>query len=144
MTDNLSPEIRSRTMSRVRSVDTRPEMKVRRIVHGMGYRYRLHRRDLPGVPDLVFPGRRKIIFVHGCFWHQHSCRHSSRPTSNRDFWNRKLDGNVLRDRANIAALERAGWSVLVIWECETKDVEAVSARMDAFLRGGSGSAVSSA
>ena len=144
MADNLSPELRSRVMARIRSVDTLPEMKVRRLVHGMGYRYRLHRRDLPGTPDLVFPGRRKIIFVHGCFWHQHGCRRGSRPTSNQDFWNRKLDGNVLRDRANIAALERTGWSVLVIWECETKDVEAVTPRLDAFLRAGTSSAISSA
>ena len=145
MADNLSPELRSRVMSRIRGVDTRPEVKVRRLVHGMGYRYRLHRRDLPGTPDLVLPSRRKIIFVHGCFWHQHSCRRGSRPASNQDFWNSKLDGNIRRDRANMAVLERAGWTVLVIWECETKDIEALTARLDAFLRnGGSGSVVPSA
>lgn len=141
MTDRISAELRSRIMARIRGADTRPEMRVRRLLHGMGYRYRLHRRDLPGTPDLVFPARRKIIFVHGCFWHQHNCPRGSRPASNQDFWNRKLDKNVLRDRKNITALEGIGWSVLVVWECETNDLECLTERLDGFLRGG-GSAAS--
>ena len=122
-------------MARVRSVDTAPEMLVRRLVHRMGYRYRLHRRDLPGTPDLVFPRRRCVIFVHGCFWHQHACPRGTRPTSNHDFWNRKLDSNVRRDRYNTAALRRNGWHVLTVWECETKDLGALTRRLSGFLSG---------
>ena len=123
MVDRISSELRSRLMGRVRGENTKPEMQVRRLVHRMGFRYRLHRRDLPGTPDLVFPDRKKIIFVHGCFWHQHDCPRGARPTSNRDFWNIKLDKNVRRDQENISALEERGWSVLVVWECETKHPE---------------------
>jgi len=114
----------------------KPELTVRRIVHGMGYRYRLHRKDLPGKPDLVFAGRQKVVFVHGCFWHQHpdsSCRDARRPKSNADYWNPKLDRNTQRDSENIQRLEEAGWSVLVIWECETKDPEVLETRMRSFL-----------
>lgn len=133
MIDRLSTEHRSQLMRRVRSKDTEPEFRVRRLVHGMGYRYRLHRRDLPGTPDLTFPGRRKVIFVHGCFWHQHDCPRGGRPASKEAFWNKKLDGNLRRDRRNIAALEQAGWTVLIIWECETKDPERLAHRIRGFL-----------
>ena len=138
MADRISPKQRSRIMARIGNVDTQPEMRVRRLVHRLGYRYRLHRRDLPGTPDLVFPVRRKIIFVHGCFWHQHDCPRGSRPASNQDFWNRKLDKNVLRDQANTAELEGIGWTVLVVWECETKNLENLAQRLESFLCGGQG------
>ena len=121
MTDHLTVRERSEVMSRIRGKDTKPEMLVRRLVHGMGYRYRLHAKDLPGQPDLVFRPHRKAIFVHGCFWHRHEgCSRSGIPTTRRDFWRRKLDGNVRRDRRNEASLRKDGWRVLVIWECQTK------------------------
>ncbi|PSS65184.1 very short patch repair endonuclease [Shewanella algae] len=109
-------------MSRVRSQGTKPEMKLRRLIHGMGFRYRLHRRDLPGKPDLVFPGRRSIIFMHGCFWHRHEgCGLARLPKSKRAFWSAKLEANKERDQKNISTLEAAGWRVLVIWECQLRD-----------------------
>ena len=108
-------------MSRIRKTNTKPEMVVRRLVHGMGFRFRLHRRDLPGTPDLVFPRLRKVIFVHGCFWHQHSCRLGAKqPTANPDYWLPKLARNVERDHQARMTLVGAGWKVLVIWECQTK------------------------
>ena len=109
-------------------------MLVRSLIHRMGFRYRLHRADLPGTPDLAFPGPRKVIFVHGCFWHQHDCARAKRPSSNKSFWNFKLDANVARDMKNLAALEQANWDVLVVWECETRDPELLSERLDAFLK----------
>lgn len=116
--DTLTPEQRSERMSRVRGKDTKPEMRVRRIVHSMGYRYRLHRRDLPGNPDLVFPARRKVIFVHGCFWHRHSdCRLARLPKSRTEFWEAKLEGNRQRDIINRSRLLAEGWEVMVVWEC---------------------------
>lgn len=123
-------------MSRVRSKDTKPELRVRRLVHGLGYRYRLHGRDLPGSPDLVFGPRRKVIFVHGCFWHRHEgCSRNRIPKSpeRRAFWREKLDGNARRDRENQEALRRMGWRVLVIWECETSDLARLTSRVSAFL-----------
>lgn len=108
-------------MSRVRSKNTSPEMRVRRLAHAMGLRFRLHRKDLPGKPDLVFPRYRIALFVHGCFWHRHpSCAKASTPKSQTDFWASKFDRNVERDRRNEEALNALGWRVLVIWECETK------------------------
>lgn len=123
-------------MSAIRSHGMKPEMVVRRLVHGMGYRYRLHRADLPGRPDLVFPGRAKVIFVHGCFWHQHkkaACRDSRLPKSNLIYWKPKLARNIERDKKNIRALRRRGWKVLVIWECKTGDVGALAERIRTFL-----------
>ena len=126
-----TPEQRSRTMRAVRSRDTGPEMIVRRFLHAAGLRFRLHDRRLPGVPDLVFPGRRIALFVHGCFWHQHpSCPAASRPRSRTDYWSQKLDGNVARDERQRLALEAAGWKVLVIWECETRSPAALEALAD--------------
>ena len=120
--DVHTPEQRSRNMSAIRGKDTKPEMVVRRIVHALGYRYRLHRRGLPGVPDLVFPKLQKIINVHGCFWHMHSCRYGSvTPKSNRDFWQTKRTGNVARDRSALRRLRAGGWDVLTVWECATKN-----------------------
>lgn len=122
-------------MARVRSKNTAPEMVVRRLVHRLGYRYRLHAADLPGRPDLVFPARWKVIFVHGCFWHGHeTCRSGTvRPQGNAAFWGAKLDRNKARDVQHIAALVGIGWSALVVWGCELRDTEALSARIRAFL-----------
>jgi DNA mismatch endonuclease (patch repair protein) len=124
-------EQRSRTMRAVRSRDTGPEMIVRRFLHAAGLRFRLHDRNLPGVPDLVFPSRHIALFVHGCFWHQHpNCQAAARPKSASDYWNRKLDGNVARDARHLIALEAAGWMALVIWECETRDIQCLAALKD--------------
>ncbi|KAB2958565.1 MAG: DNA mismatch endonuclease Vsr [Candidatus Methylomirabilis oxygeniifera] len=134
--DTLSPEQRSERMSRVRSKDTKPELVVRRLVHGAGYRYRLHRRELPGCPDLVFPARRKVIFVHGCFWHRHArCPNCRLPKSRLDFWEPKLKANRDRDRRNERLLRKGGWSVLVVWECEVRERDALAHRVRAFMEG---------
>ncbi|WP_083894345.1 DNA mismatch endonuclease Vsr [Nocardia tenerifensis] len=122
-----SAEQRSRTMRAVRSRDTAPEMAVRRYLHAVGLRYRLHDRRLPGKPDLVFPGRRIVLFVHGCFWHQHpGCPAAARPASNTEYWTRKLDGNVARDVRRREELEADEWTVLVIWECQIRNEEAMA------------------
>ena len=134
--DRVSPEVRSATMRAIRSKGMKPELAVRRMVHAMGYRYRLHRHDLPGRPDMVFPGRRKIVFVHGCFWHQHSdpnCKLAHRPRSNLEYWGPKLRRNQERDSANRRQLAGLGWDVLVIWECEVKDDDGVAERIRDFL-----------
>ena len=121
-------------MSRVRSTGTKPEMLVRQLTHGMGYRFRLHHENLPGKPDLVFPRHRKVILVHGCFWHQHGgCSKATIPASNIAFWEAKLSGNMERDRESVAALRRTGWQVLVVWDCETKDLDSLAAGIRAFL-----------
>jgi DNA mismatch endonuclease (patch repair protein) len=136
MVDVLTREQRSLNMSRIRGRDTRPEMIVRRLVHAAGYRYRLHRRDLPGRPDLVFSSRRKIIFVHGCFWHRHDCPAGRvRPATNAKFWNTKIAGNVTRDGKSEAVLAEQGWSVLVVWECETRDLGRLERTLQEFLDG---------
>jgi DNA mismatch endonuclease, patch repair protein len=135
MADKPSPERRSENMRRIKSKDMKPELLVRRLVHGMGYRYRLHRKDMPGKPDLVFGLRRKVIFVHGCFWHQHaSCPEGRVPSSNESYWQPKLARNAKRDAENLANLDASGWRTLVIWECETKDAAALRRRLRAFLR----------
>ena len=134
--DILTPEQRSERMSRVRGRDTKPEMLVRRLTHGMGYRYRLHRLGLPGSPDLVFPSRMKVIFVHGCFWHQHldpGCKLARLPKSKLDFWGPKLETNRERDERNLVLLAELGWDVLVIWECQTKNREELQTRIGEFL-----------
>ncbi len=128
-------EGRSRIMRAIRSKDTEPELLVRGIAHRLGYRFRLHRKDLPGKPDLVFPGRRKIVFVHGCFWHQHpGCSAGRLPTSNEDYWLPKLSKNIVRDANAVTRLREMGWRVLVIWECETKDAVQVRRQLREFLR----------
>lgn len=137
MADKVTPERRSVNMRAIKSKDTKPELAVRRLAHSMGYRYRLHRKDLPGKPDLVFAGRRKVIFVHGCFWHQHEleqCLDGRRPKSNNVYWDEKLRRNVERDFRNRQALEGAGWDVLIIWECETKDLSVLEDRLRGFLQ----------
>lgn len=134
MTDVLTPAQRRLNMSRIRGRDTKPEMIVRRLLHRDGYRYRLHRRDLPGKPDLVFPSRRCIVFVHGCFWHRHDCAAGQvTPRTNAAFWAEKIGGNVTRDAASIKALRADDWRVLVIWECETKNMETLARRLATFL-----------
>lgn len=142
MTDTKTPEERSRNMSRIRSGDTKPEMLVRRALFALGYRYRLHRKDLPGKPDIVMPGRRVVIFVNGCFWHQHSgCRKATVPTSNRDFWEKKLRANVRRDAEERKALREGGWRVLWIWECALSrkaDREALPALLHEWIESSAG------
>jgi DNA mismatch endonuclease (patch repair protein) len=129
-----TPEVRRRTMQAVKSKDTAPELLVRSLAHHMGYRFRLHRKDLPGKPDLVFPGRRKAIFVHGCFWHGHDCARGARvPKSNRDYWTRKIARNQERDRAACAALARSGWASLIVWECDLGKERALKAQVRKFL-----------
>jgi DNA mismatch endonuclease (patch repair protein) len=139
MADRFSVAQRSANMRRIKGWDTRPELLVRRLAHAMGYRYRLHRKDLPGKPDLVFGPRRKVIFVHGCFWHQHEgCRGGRVPESNTDYWVPKLRRNTERDAAARAALEARGWGVLTIWDCETRDESALRMRLSSFLGGRAG------
>ena len=134
MADYYPVQKRSEIMRRVRARGSRAELIVRRLTHRMGYRYRLHRRDLPGRPDLVFIKRRKVIFVHGCFWHGHSCRAGeNRPRSNTAYWEPKLDRNIARDAENQADLARMGWQVLVVWECELRDVEQLREKINLFL-----------
>lgn len=121
-------------MRSIRSKDTGPELRVRRLAHRLGYRYRLHRADLPGTPDLVFSGRKKVIFVHGCFWHCHpGCRRARKPKSRLDYWIPKLERNVQRDRDCLAKVTAAGWQALVLWECETDNEAKLAERLLAFL-----------
>lgn len=134
MVDSLTPKERSEVMARVRSKDSRPELAVRKIVFALGYRYRLHARALPGCPDLVFRPIRKVIFVHGCFWHRHSnCALARMPKSRIDFWTTKLEGNRNRDNRNKRSLAREGWKVLTIWECQLRDASRVAKRIRRFL-----------
>lgn len=136
MTDSLSKQDRSDRMRCITSKNTRPEMIVRKTVHAMGYRYRLHQRNLPGSPDLVFPSRRKVIFIHGCFWHRHGdplCKLSRLPKTRLDFWLPKLEANAQRDTLALANLDILGWSALVLWECELKDRASLQSRIGRFL-----------
>lgn len=136
MVDRISPVERSRVMAAVKSKDTTPEMIVRRMVHSMGYRYRLHTKNLPGTPDLVFPRLRKVVNVHGCFWHMHSCGRCRIPASRRSYWTAKIRRNAQRDKRTKRRLQRAGWQVLVVWECQTMPgkLDRLRARISRFLR----------
>ena len=135
MSDIFERAKRSEIMSRIRGRDTKPELVVRRIAHRLGFRFRLHRKDLPGSPDIVFPRYRAVIMVHGCFWHRHpGCKYAYTPKTRVQFWRKKFEDNVVRDRRNALALSERGWRTIVIWECETKDHEAVAARIESFLR----------
>ncbi|MGR9343484.1 very short patch repair endonuclease [Rhizobium leguminosarum] len=130
---------RSAVMRAVKSKDTTTEMIVRRLIHSLGFRYRLHWKELPGTPDLVFPGRRKVVFVHGCFWHGHDCSRGARqPKSNADYWHAKIARNIERDKRNNEALRKAEWDVMTVWECDTKVAarEDLSTRLKAFLSSG--------
>lgn len=121
MTDRISREARSRNMAAIRGKDTKPEMTVRKFLHRRGFRYRLHVKDLPGKPDIVIPKFRTVVFVHGCFWHRHKgCKNAVLPKTNPDFWEKKLKGNVKRDRKNLEALRNMGWRIVVVWECAMK------------------------
>ena len=125
MSDVFERAKRSEIMSRIRGRDTKPELVVRRIAHRLGFRFRLHRKDLPGSPDIVFPRYRAVIMVHGCFWHRHpGCKYAYTPKTRVDFWRKKFESNVVRDRQNLLTLSERGWRTMVIWECETKDHEA--------------------
>jgi DNA mismatch endonuclease, patch repair protein len=135
MTDHISREQRSVLMGRVSGKDTKPELQVRAFLHARGFRYRLHRRDLPGKPDIALPRYRTVVFVHGCFWHSHRlCRRATLPRTNTAFWTKKIHGNVLRDRRAATALRRMGWSVLTVWGCEAGDSNAVACRLRTLLR----------
>lgn len=128
--DTLSPEHRSWNMSRIRSANTRPELAVRSLLHHMGYRFRLHRKDLPGSPDIVLPSRRTAILVHGCYWHRHKgCKFAYRPKSNRAFWESKFEENINRDKRKCRQLQELGWYVIVVWECETRNLDVLAARL---------------
>jgi DNA mismatch endonuclease (patch repair protein) len=121
-------------MARVKSRDSRPELAVRRGAHALGFRFRLHRRDLPGTPDLVFPRLNKVIFVHGCFWHRHpGCSRTTSPKTRAAYWEEKFQANIARDAARLAELRELGWEVLVVWECETFNRAALSERLRSFL-----------
>jgi len=134
MTDVLTPQQRSFNMSRIKSRDTKPERIVRSIVHALGYRYRLHKPDLPGKPDLVLVRHRKVIDVHGCFFHMHHCRYGNVvPVTNAMFWRTKRLSNVERDRRNLRALRRKGWKVMIVWECETRRPDRLVKRLRRFL-----------
>lgn len=136
MPDTLTPAQRSERMSRIRSTNTKPELIVRRLLHAMGYRFRLQRKDLPGKPDIVLPRHRVAIFVHGCFWHRHpdpACRLARLPKSRLDFWVPKLEANRARDIKNEQSVLDLGWRVLTIWECEVKDTDALRERLAAVL-----------
>lgn len=135
--DIMKPETRSALMAQIRSKDTKPELQVRRLLHAMGLRFRLHRKDLPGKPDIVLPKWNAVIFVNGCFWHQHpsdTCRASSIPATRRDYWLPKLARTAARDAENVAALQALGWHVLVLWECELKDQSRLKSVIEAFLQ----------
>ncbi|VBB05621.1 dna mismatch endonuclease vsr [Lucifera butyrica] len=133
MPDRFTREERSRIMSRVKGKNTGPEIKIRSTLHSLGFRFRLNRKDLPGKPDIVLPKYKAVIFVHGCFWHGHSCKRGHRPQTNEEFWNKKIDGNIKRDQVNMNNLEKLGWRVLVIWQCEIKQMDALIVRIKEFL-----------
>jgi len=129
MADMFTAEQRSEIMSHIRSTDTAPELALRSQIHRLGLRFRLHRNDLPGKPDLVLPKHRLVVMMHGCFWHGHNCKDGRRPSSNSDYWNQKLDRNVSRDKRNVRSLQRLGWRCLIVWECELRNWEQVEKRI---------------
>jgi len=130
----MTSAVRTKTMRAVKSKNTKPELFVRQLIHRLGYRFRLHRKDLPGVPDLVFPGKRSVLFVHGCFWHGHDCKRGARePKQNADYWRQKITRNRARDAAHLQQLNSLGWKVLVVWECELKEPSPLSNKISEFL-----------
>jgi len=132
MVDHLTIKERSRCMASIHSRDTTPEITVRKMAYALGYRYRLCRKDLPGKPDLLFVGMKKAIMVHGCFWHMHRCKHL--PKSHVKYWKLKLEENVRRDRRNLHKLKKLGWKILIIWECQTRDIKKLSCKLVKFLK----------
>jgi DNA mismatch endonuclease (patch repair protein) len=132
--DKFTPEERSRIMARVKGRDTKPERIVRRLLHSLGYRFRLHRKNLPGKPDIVLSKHKKVIYVHGCFWHGHlGCRRAARPTTNIEFWNAKIDGNIARDMTAQRDIVGLGWQYLVVWQCETRNLDELTHKLENFL-----------
>lgn len=137
MADTISPERRSRNMAAIRSRDTKPEIAVRKLLHALGFRFRLHRNDLPGCPDIVLPRYKTVVFVNGCFWHQHEgCRLASKPGSRQEYWHAKLARNVARDKCSFTKLTELGWKVIVVWECDLRDPNAVAVRLQNLLQQG--------
>ena len=133
--DVHSPQQRSYNMSRIKDKNTKPELLLRKWLWSRGYRYRIHSKTLPGKPDIVFPGQKKAVFVHGCFWHKHNCRYFRWPRTNTEFWKKKINGNVIRDKKNYKALITAGWSYFIVWECELrKENFAVLAKLEEFIK----------
>ena len=130
-------------MSRIRSKDTNPELIVRSVLHRLGFRFRIHRKDLPGRPDIVLPRHKKVVLVHGCFWHGHLCKIAPGPKSNTGYWSPKIEANRARDDRNRAALQDLGWDVLELWECEIRDLQKTEECLKAFLRNGSGRSLQS-
>lgn len=136
MTDRISKERRSWNMSMIKGSDTKPERAVRSMLHQMGFRFRLNRKDLPGKPDIVLPKYKTVIFVHGCFWHRHQgCKFAYTPKSRVDFWNKKFAENMNRDRKTTSELQKKGWKVLIIWECQTKNMSKLAAELKSFFKG---------
>lgn len=135
MTDHVSKEKRSNIMKKVRGKNTSPELLVRKIIYSLGYRYRLHGKDLPGKPDIVFRWRKKVIFIHGCFWHAHGCKKGQPPKSNLPYWIPKLQENKIRDQDNIKSISAMGWSALIIWQCEIKSKDELIDKINSFLKG---------
>jgi DNA mismatch endonuclease (patch repair protein) len=134
VTDHVNAETRSKIMRAVHSTDTKPELAIRKMVHALGFRYRLNVETLPGKPDMVFPSRHKIIFMHGCFWHRHKgCRYATSPKTRPEFWHSKFDSNVRRDRAIARSLKKLGWAVMTVWQCQLKNPEKLSGRLNDFL-----------
>lgn len=133
MADIFTPAVRSAIMSRIRGRDTAPEKTVRAMAHRMGYRFRLHRRDLPGTPDLVFPRLRRVVFVHGCFWHGHTCGRKPASKTRPDYWEAKITRNQARDTGALRKIRRQGWKPLVVWECETRDLARLQRKLKRFL-----------
>lgn len=131
--DRLSPERRSWLMSRIRGANTKPEIEVRSMLHRMGYRFRLHRRDLPGTPDIVLPGRGAVVFVHGCFWHGHVCKRTKMPKSRTAYWFEKIETNRRRDSRKRRGLKALGWKVVIVWECELKRPEKLARKLEKAL-----------
>lgn len=131
--DTRTADQRRHIMQSVKLKDTGPEVAVRKLLHSLGYRFRLHRKDLPGTPDIVFPGRKKVVFVHGCYWHGHGCNKGKLPKSKLDYWMPKIARNRERDEEKAASLRQLGWQVLTVWQCEIKDVENLKIRLVSFL-----------
>jgi DNA mismatch endonuclease (patch repair protein) len=136
MADMFTRERRSEIMANIRSVDTVPELELRKLVHSLGYRFRLHRADLPGKPDLVLPRHKVAILMHGCFWHGHTCKDGRKPRSNAAYWDQKLERNTIRDKQNLSALRRLGWRCLVVWECQLKKRDQLLRRIARYLEVG--------
>ena len=127
-------EQRSRNMSAIKSKNTKPEIKVRKILHSMGYRFRLHSKDLPGSPDIVLPKYKTVIFVHGCFWHRHeNCKYASTPKTRKEFWENKFNANKIRDQKKLKEIKNLGWKFIIIWECEARNIQSIEEKIKRFL-----------